>query len=134
MGRYEHSTTVRTDPQALFDYVAQVGNLPAYMDAMTAADPAGEGRVFVSAEVEGQRREGEAWFEVDRDRRSMRWGSPGPNDYSGELSVTDAGPESAGLRVVLNTERADGPGIRAGLETTLANVKRLIEGSGTETT
>lgn len=48
----------------------------------------------------------------------MRWGSPGPNDYQGELTVTGNGGST--LTVTLNTERADGPGIRAGLETTLA--------------
>lgn len=133
MGRYEHSATIETDPQELFDYLSEVQNLPRYMDAMTGAEPAGDDRVFVAAEVEGERREGEAWFDVDTARRSMRWGAPGPNDYNGELTVTSDGAGGAHLTVALHTERADGPGIRAGLETTLANVKRIVEGSGTTT-
>jgi hypothetical protein len=34
--------------------------------------------------------------------------------------------------VRLHTERADGPGIRAGLEQTLASIKQQVEGSSTD--
>lgn len=62
----------------------------------------------------------------------MHWGSEGPNNYHGDLQVTDAGTEGATVTVTLHTEHADGPGIRAGSERTLANIKRLFEGSSTE--
>ncbi|TQL91136.1 hypothetical protein [Pseudonocardia kunmingensis] len=44
-----------------------------------------------------------------------------------------AGIESGSeVTVRLHTERADGPGIRAGLEQTLATIKREIEGRTTD--
>lgn len=96
------------------------------------AEPSDSEEVHVVAVVEGQRREGTAWLRVDRSARALRWSSEGPNKYHGELRVEDDGDGSATVRVTLHTERADGPGIRAGLEQTLANIKQQTEGSSTE--
>ncbi|MFB9565468.1 SRPBCC family protein [Saccharopolyspora hordei] len=132
MGDYEHWTTLRCDADTLFRYLADVGNLPRYFDSMDSAEDMGGEEVDVVAEVEGQRREGHAWFHTDPETRTMRWRSEGPNGYHGELQVTDAGDEGATVTVTLHTERADGPAIRAGLERTLANIKQQVEGSSTE--
>lgn len=118
----------------MFDYLADVRNLPEYFTAMVSADAVGERKVHIVAEVEGVRREGHAWFERDREARAMRWGSEGPDGYHGELDVTSSGPATATVTVTLHTERADGPGIRAGLEQTLATIKRNVEGRSTEPT
>ncbi|WP_175454962.1 SRPBCC family protein [Actinopolyspora saharensis] len=132
MGDYQHSATVRTSPQELFDYLADVNNLPKYFEGMVSAESTGSRAVHVVSQVEGQRREGEAWMETDTQARTMRWGTEGPNQYHGELDVTDAGDGQATVTVTLHTERADGPGIRAGLEQTLATIKRQVEGRSTE--
>lgn len=132
MGDYQHSTAVSTSPSVLFDYLADVHTLPHYFEGMVAAEPAGPGAVTVVAQVEGQRREGEAWMELDEQARRMRWGSEGPNQYHGELEVREDDNGHATVTVSLHTERADGPAIRAGLEQTLANIKRLVEGHSTE--
>jgi uncharacterized protein YndB with AHSA1/START domain len=136
MGDYEHSTTVTADPDELFRYLSDVHNLPDYFAAMREAEPTGEtshggDEVHVVAEVEGTRREGEAWMTRDGGQRRLSWGSEGPNGYRGDLDVD---PADGGSRVTvrLHTERADGPGIRAGLEQTLAEIKRRVEGSSTD--
>jgi uncharacterized protein YndB with AHSA1/START domain len=136
MGDYEHTATVSADPEALFRYLADVHNLPDYFAAMEEAEPTGEHvadgeEVHVVADVEGTRREGDAWMSVDDAARTLRWGSEGPNGYHGELQVS---PMEHGSQVAvrLHTERADGPGIRAGLEQTLASIKRQVEGSSTD--
>lgn len=136
MGDYEHTATVSADPDALFRYLADVHHLPDYFAAMREAEPTGEHpdgaeEVHVVAEVEGTRREGDAWMAVDDGQRTLRWGSEGPNGYHGELQVS---PASSGAEVAvrLHTERADGPGIRAGLEQTLASIKQAVEGSSTD--
>ena len=140
MGDYEHTATVSADPEALFRYLADVHHLPDYFAAMQEAEPTGERpdgaeegaeEVHVVAEVEGTRREGEAWLAVDDAQRTLRWGSEGPNGYHGELQVSPAG-SGAEVAVRLHTERADGPGIRAGLEQTLASIKQAVEGSSTD--
>ncbi|WP_460957902.1 SRPBCC family protein [Parasphingorhabdus pacifica] len=132
MGDYQHSATVQAEPGALFDYLTDVRMLPEYFEGMTTAESAGAGAVRVVAEVEGQRREGEAWIRQDTQARTMQWGSEGANNYRGELAVTEDGGGQCTVTVTLHTQRADGPGIRAGLEQTLANIKRRVEGRSTE--
>ncbi|MHA6626571.1 SRPBCC family protein [Pseudonocardia sichuanensis] len=136
MGDYEHRATVTADPEELFRYLSDVHNLPDYFSSMQDAEPTGEpshggDEVHVVADVEGTRREGDAWIRTDPDRRTLTWGSEGPNSYHGELEVVgiESGSE---VTVRLHTERADGPGIRAGLEQTLATIKREIEGRTTD--
>lgn len=131
MGDYQHAATVRTGAGSLYDYLTDVNHLPDYFEGMVSVESAGQGAVHVVAQVEGQRREGEAWFELDEQARTMRWGSEGDNQYHGELEVTDAGDGQSTVTVSLHTQRADGPGIRAGLEQTLANIKRQVEGRST---
>lgn len=136
MGDYEHSTTVTADADALFGYLSDVHNLPDYFAAMREAEPTGGSshggaEVHVVAEVEGARREGDAWMTRDAERRTLSWGSEGPNGYRGDLHVEPAGGGSE-VTVRLHTERADGPGIRAGLEQTLASIKQQVEGSGVD--
>ncbi len=127
MGDYEQTTTVTADPDALFAYLSEVGNLPHYFESMESAEPAGGDAVHTVADVDGQRREGEAWFTADDQARTIRWGSEGPNDYSGELAVTGA-ESGAQVTVRLHTEHVEGDQIRQGLEKTLAQIKRNVEG------
>jgi hypothetical protein len=142
MGDYERSTTVAAEPDALFRYLSDVHNLPDYFAAIREAEPTGSvatgdvpggaEEVHVVADVDGERKEGEAWFDSDPALRSLRWGSEGPNAYHGELSV-NAVPEGSEVTVALHTEQVEGDRVRAGLERTLAEIKRAVEGSGDPT-
>jgi uncharacterized membrane protein len=127
MGNYEQSTEVAAPADALFDYLAEVGNLPHYFARMTSAERTGPDEVHTTARVEGREVGGEAWFRVDEPARKIAWGSEGPNDYHGELEVTGEGERSQ-VAVRLSTEHAEGSAIQQGLEETLANVKRVVEG------
>lgn len=138
MGTYESTTTVTAPPDELFSYLSDVHNLPDYFAAMKSAEPAGAAQgdvppgaeaVHSVAEVDGQRREGEAWFRRDADARSISWGSEGPNDYHGELRVDGDGGHSR-VTVTLHTEHAEGERIQEGLETTLDQIKEKVEGHG----
>ena len=126
MGTYEQSTTVSAPADALFDYLADVGNLPKYMAQMTSAERTGAEEVHTTAEVEGERVAGDAWFRVHDDTHTIEWGSEGPNQYHGELEVTGDAAESQ-VAVRVTTEHDDGPAIQQGLDETVANVKRLVE-------
>lgn len=132
MGDYEHTTTVRRPPEDVFAYLSDVSNLPHYFSGLQDARSEGGEDVHVVATVEGRTYEGEAWMHADADARSMRWGSEGPSAYHGELFVTGIGDEESRVTVELHTERADGPGISAGLEQTLASLKQNLDGSSTE--
>lgn len=137
MGDYESSTTVDAPVDDLFEFLSKVENLPRYMDRMTHARSLPGDAVAVEARVEpgdvgtdgpdgdGARTVGgEAWFRIDADRRSLSWGSEGPNDYRGELDVVADGVGSR-VTVRIHTERDDAPGIRSGLDGTLAAIRRL---------
>jgi uncharacterized protein YndB with AHSA1/START domain len=134
MGDYEHTTTIRRDPESVFAYLSQAGNLPQYFDSMERAEPTGGDDVHVVAEVEGHRYEGEAWMHADADAKSLRWGAGDSGAYHGELFVIGVGDVESKVRVTLHTEHHDGPGIEAGLQQTLANIKRELDGSATEST
>jgi uncharacterized protein YndB with AHSA1/START domain len=138
MGTYESTTTVTASPDALFSYLSDIHNLPEYFAAMRSAEPAGSAEgdvppgseaVHTVAEVDGQRREGEAWFRRDAGARSLSWGSEGPSDYHGELRVDEAGDGSR-VTVRLHTEHVEDARVQDGLETTLAKIKEEVEGRG----
>lgn len=130
MSDYEQSTTIAADPDALFAYLSDVSNLPDYFAGMTSAEPADGDTVHTTADVNGTTREGEAWFTAEEEARSIRWGSEGPNHYSGELAVQGAEGGGSQVTVRLHTDHVDGPDIDDGLRTTLAHIKRNVEGSG----
>lgn len=126
MPDYTQRAHVDAPTQDLFEYLAQVRNLPDYFPTMVRAEPAEGEMVETTASVHGRRESGEAWFHVDKENLSLRWGSAGDNDYHGELSVT---AEQAGstVTVSLHTERLASDEIDQGLRETLDNIKRLVE-------
>lgn len=126
MADFERSTTVRATPDRLFDYLSDVGNLPHYFAAMKSAETTTGDSVHTVAEVNGDRVEGDAWFTAEDGSRTMRWGSPGPNDYAGELTVAADGGGSR-VTVRLHTEHGDPDTVERGLDETLAAVRRNVE-------
>ncbi len=126
MGDYEQNRTVNAPADELFDYLADIGNLPRYFSAMTSAEPADGEAVHVTATVNGTSHDAEAWFRVDRDRRHLDWGSEGPNDYRGRLDVTADGDGSQ-VTVTLHSNVGDDDRINQGLTDTLAEIARLVE-------
>lgn len=126
MTDYQRAQQVDAPAGVLFDYLADVHNLPDYFSAMTSAEPAGRGAVHTVAVVNGVRREGEAWFRVDRDNRHLAWGAQGPSNYHGHLDVTGDEVTST-VTVSLTTERVESDQVEQGLADTLANIKQLVE-------
>lgn len=128
MGDYQHSQNVDAPAGELFDYLADVHNLPRYFSTMTSAERS-EGdavTVTVTANVHGNSEEGEAWFRVNRESQHLDWGAEGPSNYHGSLDVT-GDQTSSTVSVSLHTERVDSGEIEQGIEETLSNIKRLVE-------
>lgn len=126
MGDYQKDQVVDAPAQQLFDYLADVRNLPRYFSSMTSAEPAEGEAVHVVAVVHGTRREGEAWFRVDHDRKHLEWGSEGDSGYRGSLDVT-GDEERSTVTVSLHTERVESGELDDGLATTLATIRQLVE-------
>lgn len=125
MADFEQSTTLSKDPQTVFAYLSDVGNLPRYFDKMTSAHAADGEAVHTTADVNGDEVSGEAWFRVDAGKQRISWGSEGPNDYHGDLDVDAAGGGSV-VTVRLHTERVDDGSIDSALGQTLANIKSQL--------
>ena len=130
MADFESTTTVDAPPQALFDYLSDVGNLPAYFSRLTSARRGDGDEVKTTATLpDGREVEGDATFTVDDAAKTLEWGSEGPSSYGGRLEVTADGDGST-LTVHLHTTRVEAGDaqVQQGIDETVANVKRLVEG------
>ncbi len=126
MPDYQQTAKVNASADALFNYLSDVRNLPKYFSRMTSAENAGPDEIHVTASVHGKKEEGKAEFHVDKAAKKLRWSSEGPNDYHGELEVTEQGSTSQ-VAVKLHTKRTEREQIEQGLRETLNNVVRLVE-------
>ncbi|WP_018334203.1 SRPBCC family protein [Actinomycetospora chiangmaiensis] len=132
MADYEHTAHLETDPETAFAYLADVTHLPEYFSGLESARATEGDSVHVVAVVEGERYEGEAWMHSDPGSRALRWGADRPSGYHGELFVRSVGDTASSVTVTLHTEKADGPGIDAGLADTLAQLKKNLDGRTTD--
>lgn len=130
MGSYRYTESADLSAQRVFDYLADVRNLPRYLPSMTVAEPEGGDRVHVEAEVDGRTESGQAWMRVDREKWRIEWGSEGPNDYHGELEISDHGSDRCTITLELHTIRAEGPEIEQGVQHA---VDGLIKAIGAKT-
>lgn len=132
MTEYVETVDIAVDPQRLFDYLADVGNLPHYMPRLSRAEDAGDGAVSVTATprlADGSTVEvqGTAWTRVDTPGRTFSWGSVGGrHGYRGSFDI-DAAEGGSRLTVRITSERADADSVEAGLRDVLASIKRLTE-------
>jgi len=126
---YKSSVSIEAPVEVVFAYVSDVRHLASYVEGMVEAEPLGAERVRVTAEVDGQRRVGEAWFRVKPGRRRPRieWGSAGPHDYHGWLEVDREG-EVASVTVELHTGRVSDDRIDEALDRTLFALRDRVEG------
>lgn len=130
MADFESTTTVDAPAQALFDYLSDVSNLPTYFARMTSARKGDGDEVKTTAKLpDGREVEGDATFTVDSDAKTLEWGSEGPSSYGGRLEVASSGDGST-LTVHLHTTRVEAGDsqVQQGVDETVANVKRLVEG------
>lgn len=142
MAEYEHSAFVQASPEAVFDYISDVGNMPQYLPTTHHAEPQGEGRVRVQGEAKGHQYDSDGWIRVDQTEFRMEWGSDGEHHYTGWMEVEgdEAGSEvtvhlSFEPRPEEKERMAEGAGshnaaIQQGLEAALKSIKNLVEGKG----
>lgn len=131
MADFVRSTVVNAPADQLFDFLADVRNLPRYFDRMESAEPVAGDAVEVVADLpDGGEVTGEAWFRVDRERNMLRWGSEGDSDYNGQLVVSGDGSTS---RIDLKLHTVDtGPPqdeqlVNDSLDETLRHIVTLVE-------
>ena len=129
MADFTGTTTVDASAEALFAFLADVGNLPRYFARMTSAERGRGDEVHTTASLpDGTKVEGDAWFTVDRTAQHIAWGAEGTSEYHGTLDVRGQEVGSA-VEVHLHSTRADSDSaqVSEGIERTLATIKLLVE-------
>jgi uncharacterized membrane protein len=126
MPDYTRSITIDRSADETFAYVREVRHLPEYFEHMVSAEPADQGEaVHVTADVFGEKEEGEAWFRVDDGRRRVEWGSERKgSDYEGWIEVGEEG-DGAVVRLGLHMHQPD---VDDSIDKTLENLRSRIGG------
>jgi len=125
MPTYKSSVSIEATPDVAFDFISDVRNLPRYLAPVTAAEPAGDGKVRLTAGGDADTSVAEAWFRVDEGRRHrVEWGSEGPSGYRGWLEVDREG-QVCSVTAEIHTDRDEE--LDAALDQTLFALKRAIE-------
>ena len=145
MPDFESSVSVGAPPQAVFDFVSRVENLPKYLPTVKHAEPAGEGRVRVRSEVQGESREQDGPFRAVSADQRLQWGSDGERDYHGWMDIQSEGGDQSRVTVHLHLnpppqeaaeieQRSGGADfaqkMQEGVERCLQSIKNEIEGTG----
>ena len=148
---YEQTQVIAASPDEVFAWVTDVGNMPGYLPPIKEASIEGESapgtpgeKVRMEGEIPDRGEfESEGYFDVDAEARTMRWGAETDRDYSGWLTVAEAGDGQSEVTVHLSfgprsvegeiqeDSSDDRDPLEESLEATLESIRRQIEeGSG----
>jgi uncharacterized membrane protein len=119
---HEHTEHIAAPPQAVYDAISDVSNLPRFVPQLTGVRPAGEDRVQVDARYHGHDQQGEASFRSDDALRRIDWGSP--SGYHGWMQV-DADGDGSRLTLFLSTRH--GSESEHDVSATLDAIRMLVE-------
>lgn len=138
-GEYERSRVIRAAPEAVFEFVADVHNLPKFMPTTKRVEPQPGGRVRVEGEAEGHAYAADGYLRADRDRLRLEWGAD-ERHYAGHLSVAPESKDRSEVTVHLSflgpppgTPPKEGPSeseIRDGLDKALQSIENYVTGQG----
>lgn len=138
LGEYEESLTVRASPDQVFDFVADVRNMPRYLPATKDAQAQGEDRVRVQGEAQGHRYDSDGYLRRNSESNRLEWGAD-EGYYSGWLQ---ARPDGDGSEVTVHISlrgrppgapegNAPAPGqVQEGLRKGLESIRNQLEGRG----
>ncbi len=151
MQEYEQSRAAAAPANEVFAWVSDVENLPKYLPPIkdagiegSAAEGSPGERVKMLVEIPDRGEfESEGYFDVDAEARTMRWGAETDRDYSGQLTIAEAGDGQCEVTVHLSfgprsvegeiqeDSSEDRNPLEESLRATLESIRRQIEeGSG----
>lgn len=139
-GEYEERLHVRADTEEVFDFVADVSNLPKYLPTTKQAQDQGPERVRVQGEAAGHRYDADGFLRPDRENMRLEWGAD-EGYYSGWMQLRpDGGGTEVAVHISLRDRlgdpeaRADGgpspEQVREGLRKGLESIRNHVEGRG----
>lgn len=138
MANYKESMVISASPDQVFDFVADVRNMPMYLPTTKSAQPQGKERVRVQGEVQGHRYDADGYLRTDRENYRMEWGAD-ERYYSGSMQIKPQGEQS---QVTVEISFRDWPPsadgqqgptaqqIQEGLRAALESIQRQLTGQG----
>ncbi len=142
MSEFEQSTTVQAAPDAVWEFVSDVRNLPKYLPTTHSAEPQKGERVRVKGEAQGHAYDADGYFRTDQSARRMEWGSDGEMKYSGWLQVAEAGQNASQVTVhiamsppqeMIDAMKEQGGHdhvVNDGIKKSLQSIANIMEGKG----
>jgi uncharacterized membrane protein len=138
-GEYEESLTIDADARSVFDFVADVRNLPKYLPTTKDAQSQGEDRVQVQGEAQGYKYDSDGYLRPDEAAKRLEWGAD-EGYYSGWMQVDDEGSGRSNVTVHISLRdhppgsgAGDAPSpeqVQEGLRKGLESIRNHVEGHG----
>ena len=135
---FESSLSMQASPEQVFDFIADISNLPKYLPTTKSAQPQGEGRVRVQGEANGQKYDGDGYLRPDKSALRMEWGAD-EGYYNGWMQVEEQG-DGSNVTVHISFKGAppgrdekDAPPpsqVQEGLDKSLKSSCNFVEGKG----
>ena len=138
IGEYEESLTMEANADAVFDFVADVRNLPKYLPTTKDAQAQGEDRVRVQGEAQGHGYDSDGYLRRNAAANRLEWGAD-EGYYSGWLQVSGQGGKSnVTVHISLRGHPPGAPEdgapspdqVREGLRKGLESIRNQVEGTG----
>lgn len=137
------SIAISASPQAVFDFVSDISNLPQYLPTVKAAEDAGKDHVQVTSVVDNESHTQEGYFRTPGVDQPITWGSDDDKDYEGSMLI-EASEHGSNLilSMHLNPPPQDAKDIEArtdqdfasqmqeGVNRCLQSIKNQVEGTG----
>lgn len=132
MDSYRAAAVVDAAAELVFDFVADVANVPRYAAPVLAVHAVRSRTMQVRAQLDGSPTDGTVWRRLDRAGLRLAWGTEGPGEVRGELRVTPIGADGAStmlsvVSVRVRADTADGVPVQPVLDETVRRIKRLTE-------
>jgi len=125
MPDYEQTGTIMSEPDVLFDYLADIQHLPDFLPVVTEAESEGPEHAVVTTDINGEEQQAEGWLRVDGLERRMEWGAP-MDGYHGWLQV-DPVEDGQGSLVTIHVTQGHESDADDDLLEALDNIKRLAD-------
>jgi uncharacterized membrane protein len=144
---FEQSIGVAASAEQIFNFLADVRNVPQYLPTVKNAQPQQGERIRTQGQVGEHSYDSDGHFRIDQESRRIEWGSDGENDYGGWMQVQDQGSNQAQVTVHIHyapapemaqkmAEKSPGHSFEAamneGIGKTLESIKRICEGQGSK--
>jgi uncharacterized membrane protein len=142
---FEQSIEVAATSEKIFEFLADVKNVPHYLPTVKHAEPQEGERIRTQGQAGDRTYDSDGHFRINEQQRRIEWGSDGENDYSGWLQVeSETGsnsqvtvhihyapkPETAQRMAQNSPEHSFESAMNEGIAKTLNSIKRLCEGTG----